>query len=213
MAVNQNTKWDNEHVFIAATSGGGKSQFLRNEVLPRKNGQRALLWDVDADHQCVRYDNRREFAKAVKQAVKAGKGFRIGWSGADDKATFMWFCEVAWAILDGRYQTNILVEEVADLELGQSCPDFLRKLQVRGRKYGARVITSTQRCQEVPKLLLTQSGTRYIGIHDEYDAKYLARNLGISADDIEALDPLTFLCKSGRETTTVSTKYRDFSPS
>ena len=211
MARNPNPALTNNHVFIAAKTGGGKSQLTRNNVIP-KQGIRALFWDVDHDHKCTRFTDRGAFMKAVNKADKDGKPFRIGWSGADDQDTFIWFCSVAWAILDGSRETWVVAEEMADLEMGQKTPPYLKKLLVRGRKYGARVVTTTQRCQEVPKLLITQPRIRFIGRHDDNDAAYLERQLGIPRDEIETLKPLQFWRKdeNGRELFT--TKYRAFKP-
>ncbi|MDX1801579.1 MAG: hypothetical protein R3303_11660 [Marinobacter sp.] len=209
MAKRPNSERDNRHCFVAAKTGGGKSQLMRNELIP-KAGIRALFWDVDTDHKCTRYSNRGAFLAALKSADRSGKPFRIGWSGDDDPATFEWFCRAAWAVLDGERETWVICEEMADLGMGQKMPDFFRKLMVRGRKYGAIVITTTQRCQEVPKALITQPANRYIGLHEDQDSRYLERATGIRSADIETLKPLTFWHKGPDGTSKISTKYRKF---
>ena len=211
MAINQNHDLENRHLFVAAKTGGGKSQLMRNELIPRQ-GIRALFWDVDADHYCTRYSNKGEFLRAVKAAIRQGGPFRIGWVGNDDLETFQWFCSVAWEILNGDKITWVVCEEMADLDMGQKLPPFLKKLLVRGRKYGAIVVSTTQRCQDVPKMLITQPANKYIGLHDMQDARYLERNLGIKAQEIESQKPLTFFHKSPESIEPISTKWRKYTP-
>lgn len=211
MAKNPDTQRPNKHCWIGAKTGGGKSQLLRNELLPAK-GVRALFWDIDTDHKCERYFDKGKFLAALKRADSAGKPYRIGWSGDDSPETFEWFCRAAWAVLDGNHETYIVAEEMADQGMGQRLPGFLRKLQVRGRKYGAILITTTQRCQEVPKALITQAANRYVGLHEDQDARYLERAVGIKAAEIEALKPLTFWHKGPEGAAKIATKYRKFTP-
>ena len=211
MARNPKHNRENKHCFVAAKTGGGKSQAMRNLIIPRQ-GIRALFWDVDDDHYCTRYKDKGAFLRALKAADKTGKPFRIGWNGDDTLDTFVWFCEVAWAILDGNRETWVVCEEMADLDLGQKMPGFFRKIMVRGRKYGAVVVTTTQRCQEVPKALITQPARRFIGLHEDQDARYLERAVGIKADAIEALKPLQFKLKANGEIVDYVVKYREFSP-
>ncbi|MFL1484903.1 hypothetical protein [Marinobacter sp. LN3S78] len=211
MARNPSPERQNEHVFIAAKTGGGKSQLTRNNVVPGR-GIRALIWDVDMDHKCQRFTDRGAFMRAVNKADKSGKPFKIGWSGDDSQETFIWFCEVAWAILDGHRETWVICEEMADLELGQRMPQFFGKLMKRGRKYGAKLVMTTQRCQEVPKAMITQPRTRFIGLHEDQDARYLERAVGISKEEIETLKPLQFWRKDDQGRALFETKYRAFKP-
>jgi len=211
MATNQNHDLENRHVFVAAKTGGGKSQLMRNQLIPRQ-GIRALFWDVDADHYCTRYSNKGEFLRAVKAAIRKGGPFRIGWNGADGAETFEWFCSVCWEVLNGQKDTWLIMEEMADLDMGQKMPPFLKKLLVRGRKYGAIVITTTQRCQDVPKMLVTQPANKYIGLHDSNDARYLGRNLGLNPDILESLKPLHFMHKSPEGIQETSTPWKKYTP-
>jgi len=209
VAKNPNTQRQNRHCWIGAKTGGGKSQLLRNDLLPRQ-GVRALFWDIDTDHKCTRYTEKGAFLAALKSADQSGKPYRIGWSGDDDAATFEWFCRAVWAVLDGKHETYVICEEMADQGMGQRLPAFLRKIMVRGRKYGAILITTTQRCQEVPKALITQAANRYIGLHEDQDAHYLQRAVGIKALDIELLKPLNFFHKGPEGVVQIRTKYQKF---
>lgn len=209
MAVNEDSSLPLRHVFVTAKTGGGKSQIMRNDIVPR-SGIRAFFWDVDNDHYCTRFDNKGKFLKAVKTAISSGKPFRIGWNGEDDQDTFTWFCEVVWRVLDGDNDTYVVLEELADLEMGQRTLSGLGKLMKRGRKYGAVVISNTQRVQEIPKALITQSKDVYIGKQSAHDAKYLERVLGINAANIENLKELSFYTKPENTWLLVKTKYKKY---
>lgn len=211
MAKNPNTKLPNRHCFVGAKTGGGKSQLMRNEIVPRQ-GVRAIFWDVDHDHKCQRFSDKGAFIRALKAADASGKPYRIGWSGDDGPETFDWFCGLVWALLDGHHDTWCICEEMADLGMGQKIPGPLRKLMVRGRKYGLIMVVTTQRCQEIPKALITQPANRYIGLHEDQDAHYMQRATGIKAVDLEAIKPLTFYHKGPDGLSQISTKYREFTP-
>jgi len=212
MAKNANHGLKNRHVSIVAASGGGKSQLGRNDVVP-KTGARCIFWDVDEDHKANRYSNRGEFLRALKSASGTGKPFKIAWVGDDDEKTFAWFCEVVWAVLDGRRDTWVVLEEMADQNMGQTMPPWLKKLIVRGRKYGAIVVTTTQRCQEVPKALITQPKRRFYGQHFEQDAAYMQRLTRIKAEEFESLPALSFFERGeGSETRIFRTKYVEYHP-
>lgn len=212
MAKNPNHGLENRHVSVVAQSGGGKSQLMRNDIVP-KQGQRVLLWDVDFDHKATRFDDWGKFMKALNSAHKSGKPFRIAWVGEDSPTVFARFCDAAWRILDGSKDTWIVLEEMADLNMKEDPPEFLRKLLTRGRKYGAIVVVTTQRCQMVPKMLITQPKNRYYGQHEEQDAAYMERLTRIKAEEYEKLEPLTFFRRGGgKGTTTFTTKYRKYTP-
>lgn len=209
MAKNEDSSLPLRHVFVTAKTGGGKSQIMRNDVVPR-TGIRAFFWDVDNDHYCTRFSNKGAFLKAVKSAIGSGKPFRIGWNGDDDQETFTWFCEVVWRCLDGDYDTYIVLEELADLEMGQKTLPGLGKLLKRGRKYGGIVVSNTQRIQEVPKGLITQSKQVFIGKQSAHDAKYLERILGIPCSDIENMKELSFWTKPDEHWVLHQTKYKAY---
>lgn len=209
MARNEDSSLELRHVFVSAKTGGGKSQCMRNVVIPRQ-GIRGVFWDVDKDHYCTRYTDKIAFMKALNSAAKSKKPFRIGWAGEDDHETFVWFVDKVWKILDGDFDTWIILEEMADLEMGQRPLPGLGKLQKRARKYGGILVSNSQRVQEIPKSLITQSREIYIGQQEAHDAKYLERIIGISARELEALQPLEFFKKKDGVWTKTKIKYKPY---
>lgn len=208
MAINENTSLRRRHVCVTATTGGGKSQAMY-DIIPAK-GVRAVFWDVDKDHDCIRFNDQKKFLMALNNAHKSGKPFRIGWSGADELDIFLWWCSAVWAILDGRKDTYVVIEEAADLEMGAGRPPpQLGRIIRRGRKYGAIIVSCTQRCQEIPKSLLTQTKEVYIGLQAEHDAKYLANFFPVDPKELPRMEELTFFKIERGEKTKVKVTWKD----
>lgn len=207
MAKNEDTSLELRHVFVAAKSGGGKSQVMRNVIVPASR-VRAVFWDPDRDHPCHHYSNRREFLEALKRGDASRKPFRVGWAGDDSQSTFLWWCEAVWRVLDGRFDTWVVTEELADLKLPQNIPKPYGRLLKRGRKYGAILVGNTQRIQEVPKTPVTGAAVLWVGVHEFQDASYLEKMTGLKADDIAAQKNLHFYRKSEGQWSQQAVKYK-----
>ena len=212
MARNPNTAHPNKNTLYLACSGGGKSQALRQSQDIPKAGARVLLWDIDDDHKARRYDTMGAFYRAVVAGVKSGRGFRIGFNGDDTTANFEQFCRIVWATLDGKKQTFVVVEELADVSpsISKATPEFGRLLR-KGRKFGARLHVTSQRSAEIPKTAYTQCTIKYIGQQEGGDVPRMAKIAGVSLEKIQALKPLQFYIKrEGPEPGTLKTlKYRN----
>ena len=202
MATNENKSLSNRHCFVSAKTGGGKSQLLAR--IP-KGAKRLVVWDPDKDHKVRHVTDKRVFLKALQAVMRSGG--RIGWAGADDKDTFEWFMQCIWAALDGGTDLYVLVEEAADLDLGQKMPTWTGKVWRRGRKYGAILLVGTQRIQEVPKAFITQAANIYIGQHSANDQHYVKRHTGIDPRMVNSLNPLQFYKISGGEAERITIKY------
>ncbi|NIB44721.1 hypothetical protein HBA55_34395 [Pseudomaricurvus alkylphenolicus] len=209
MARNEDTSIENRHVFVAAKTGGGKSQLMRNHIVPAK-GVRAVFWDPDKDHRCNHYSNRRQFLTALAKADKARKPFRVGWCGDSDKATFAWWCDAVWRILDGEFDTWIVTEELADLDMLNRVIPAYNTLSKRSRKYGGILVGNTQRIQEVPKTFVTQAAEVWIGLHEHQDANYIEKMTGLKREEVEQLKPLSFFKKENGQWVRSGTVYRKF---
>lgn len=209
MAVNEDTSLPNRHIFVAAKTGGGKSQAMRNVIVPT-SGARVIFWDPDKDHNCTHYTRRADFLRALAKADKAKRPFRLGWAGSSDKSDFSWWCDAVWRVLDGNYDTWIVTEELADLDMqNRALPEY-NTLSKRSRKYGGILVGNTQRIQEVPKTFVTQAAEVWIGLHEHQDAVYIERMTGLKRADIESLEPLNFYKKSGGDWQKTAVKYKAF---
>lgn len=196
MAINPDTSHGNFHCMVSAASGGGKSQIIGQRLLPKGPGHRVLLWDPDEDYKASRFEDRASYAKAVRQALASGKGFRLAFSGRPSVSNFEWWCSVVWAALDGSKITHVVIEELADVSpsAGKALPAFGELLR-KGRKYGARLIMATQRGSEIPKTAWTQVGVKYIGQQEAGDRVRMAKEAGLAEAQIAILQPLQFYQK------------------
>lgn len=208
MAKNKNPKLQPSSCFVTGTTGAGKSQMIKELMTVKfKAVKRWVVWDPDEDHPCRHFRDREAFTKALKVVME--KGGCIGWNGAESKDDYDWFMMTCWAALDGFKKLGIVTEEAADIRMGSKDPTpWAHKVLIRGRKYGAVLITATQRVQEVPKTYLTQCHNRYVGRQQDTDAIYCARVLKLDADKLEALPDLTFFHKYMSTVIQKKIKYR-----
>jgi hypothetical protein len=192
MAVNPNTRHENRHAIYIGCSGSGKTQALKQNSYLKK-AKRVLLWDIDSDHNAVRFETRATFARAVASALKSGKGYKVAYSGADAVANFEWFCRLTWAALDGNRETVVVVEELADVSpsVAKATPEFGRILR-KSRKFGGVLLMTSQRGQEIPKTAYNQVSVTYVGQQKGGDIAKVAKDLGLSIDAIAGLQKLNF---------------------
>lgn len=199
MAINPDASLPNRHALAAGCTGSGKTQAVKQRLLPKGKGHRVILWDPDEDYRVApscRFTERAAFARAVRQALASGRGFRLAWSGRVDTGTFDWFCRVCWAALDGRHLTYIGIEELADVEpssgkAANAWGELLRK----SRKYGGILIPVTQRGAEVSKTCWNQMAEKWIGQQQGTDIKRMAGEASVSQSDLQGLAPLQFFVK------------------
>lgn len=207
MAINPNTSHSNRNTCYIAMSGFGKSQALK-QVIPSR-GARIILWDPDNDHKAHHYADRKEFIAAVIAACKSGRGFRIGWDGLVDVDTFEWWCSVVWSVLDGNKELIAVIEELADVSESAAKASFWwGQLNRKIRKYGGILHWTTQRSQEVSKTAYSQCTIKYIGYpNDGANLKALASMVGVSEEDLKALQPLHFYRREHIKTEKVIFQY------
>lgn len=210
MAVNPSTARSNLNTCYVACSGFGKSQALGNNPAIPKSKARVVLWDIDHDHKAQHFEQKTAYIRALRAALRSGKGFRLAWAGRCDQDTFEWWCRVVWSALDGNRETFIIVEELADVSPNSGkASRWWGQVNRRCRKYGGILHWTTQRSQEVSKTAFDQAAVKYIGYpNDGARVGHLAALAGVSADDLMKLEPLQFYRREGREVKQVQFKYR-----
>lgn len=157
------------------------------------------------------FSDMKAYIKAVRAAVKSGRGFRLAWDGDSSPATFEKWSEVVWAVLNGDKLTYVVIEELARCveTVGRAAP-ALRKLYNEGRKFGAIIHAVTQRPQEIPKTVYDQSNDFWIGQQKSTNIKKFSELLDVHYDDIKHLLPLQFFHfdeGSGKPAQKLSLKY------
>ena len=206
MAKNPNKSLPNLNTFYAAMSGGGKSQAVKAQ----KSSKRVISWDPDEDHKvkCRVYSVTELVAYLRQHGHKAG--FSVGYSGDNSVKAFELYCAAAWAVLDGRMRTDIIIEELADVtpssgKAGQWSGPLIRRV----RKYNGVLHAVTQRPAEVPKTIYTQCSIKYIGQQEGDDLPRMAKHAGVDPAILAGLKPLEFIRKAnGAEPEKVQFKYK-----
>ena len=211
MAINPNTGHTNQNACFVAMSGFGKSQALK-AVLPER-GVRCLLWDPDNDHAAWNtfyFDDRKKYARAVKRAIKSGQGFRLAFDGEVTVDNFEWWCSVVWAVLDGNLPMYVVVEELADVSpsAGKATP-YWGQVNRKCRKYGGRLLWTTQKSQEVSKTAYDQAAIKYIGYpNDGSNLKRMAEMVDKKPEELKQLKPLEFYRREQTITEKVRFEYK-----
>ena len=196
MASNPDTSLNNRHRLVLGATGAGKSQLIR-ELIPAK-GIRLLGWDTDEDHEGHHIENRAEYARLVAKALRSKKPFRLLWAGANDLKTFEWWCELVFAALDGRYPTEILIEELADVSpsAGKASPKFGELIR-RARKYNGGLTMASQRGTEISKTVYTQAAEFWIGRQEATDIPRMSRLAAVTEARLTAVAALHYIRKNG----------------
>lgn len=222
MARNPRPKLPNLSTLYLARTGGGKSQALKqNPAIPAANqGARVILWDPARDHEKLDgrklgtnyYSDRIEFLRVLSRAHESGKGYRIAYDGERSVDLFEWFCRVVWAVLDGRWPTFVLVEELNAVcpHSAEAPPDHARLVR-EGRKYGLQFHATSQRPQEISKTDFENCATWWIGPQKAGSVQRFSKELGVPEPQIRALQPLQFFVwhEADLEPKRVNLAYRD----
>ena len=193
MAINPNPRLDNRHTAYIATSGAGKSVALwaRSGIHrePKKGKmQRTIVWDNNSDYGDRGFDDISEFIRALAKANESGKGYLLAYQGEADQAVFELLCQAIWAIADGSKLINFVVEEYADVchsaaGIPKTQP-YHQKMWTQGRKYGIRMLITTQRPQLVNKTAIGNVKQIWAAEQDASAAKSVANRIGISSDEL-----------------------------
>lgn len=215
MAIHQNPSLPNRHTGYIACSGYGKSQALKQNPDIPKRGARVLLWDPDEDHQATHYTHWKSYVQAVRKAMYSGYGFRLAWAGEVSQEQFEKFCQLCWVCLDGRRALFIIIEELADVQKSAGkASNWFGQLCRKARKYYGILHWTSQRAEEIPNTVLTQTENFWIGYPNDTcppsGVEKLARlaRCPNGSKDLYELDKLQYFHKSGRESRRVTLKYQ-----
>ncbi|HFQ5356778.1 TPA: hypothetical protein ACGVAX_004019 [Vibrio vulnificus] len=191
--INSNPALDAEHTTYIGTTGSGKTTAVKlMDTIPKKGAQVAFFdpYRNYADgkfkaQKVVSFtsNQKQDFIRALFAARKKGGAFKIAYvpsSACEDELEF--FSSVVWSLGDGRRPPfHIVIEELA------SCVETAGKLKGKagellrgGRQFGIVVHTVFQRTQEVPKTVVSQSDTWWVGaLASAKDAEYISNAKGV----------------------------------
>ncbi len=199
--INSNPALDAEHVVYIATTGGGKTTAVKVMNTIPKKGAQVAFFDPYENYarskfkgqkvMAFRYTQKKEFIHALFKARSKRAPFKIAYipeSANSDELEF--FCSVVWSLGDGRRAPfHAVIEELA------SCVETAGKLKGKagellrgGRQFGIVVHTVFQRTQEVPKTVVSQSDTWWVGaLASVKDAEYISKAKGVSISVLTSL--------------------------
>ena len=195
------TSRKNKNTLYLGGSGCGKSQaVISNKDI--KQSKRVIIWDANGDHDGEHAEDRKVFLMLLSTALKTNSKFRVGFCGSTFE-DFEFFCGVVWAVLDGRFETHVIVEELSHVckSVGKASANAARLLN-QGRKYGLVFHGVSQKPQEISKTFFDQCERKYIGRFYGDNALKMAKYLGLVSlsEKIKRLDDLEFLYDDGRTT-------------
>lgn len=199
--INSNSALDAEHVVYIGTTGSGKTTAVKlMDTIPKKGAQVAFFdpYENYAGSKfkgqkvtAFRHTQKKAFIHALFSARKKRAAFKIAYipeSASNEELEF--FCMVIWSLGDGRRAPfHAVIEELA------SCVETAGKLKGKagellrgGRQFGIVVHTVFQRTQEVPKTVVSQSDTWWVGaLASVKDAEYISNAKGIEISLLTSL--------------------------
>lgn len=209
MAILPDVSLRNRHVLVLARSGGGKSQVLRQGLDMPGPGARVLLWDTAGEHRAQQYETKAGYLGAVRRAIAQPRGFRLAFTGGTGPECFEWWCRVVWTALRGDRITWAIAEELSAVctSAAKAGPEAAR-LMNQGRKFGLVFVGTSQKPQEIAKTYYDQTAVKWIGPQIGANGPRLAREIGVSADDVAGLQELEFFRFDGARAERRRLKYR-----
>lgn len=175
-------------------SGSGKTFSLGNHPLINKKSARVVVWDTEETHKAFFFRDMLSFKKAAAKVATKKTAFKIGLSVNPTPANFEEFCKTCWLMADGKKELIIIVGELADVaRTGKATENWGRLVRV-GRKYGVVLLVESQRPAEIDKTIFTQAGSKWVGYLEDYDHKYVERNLGLPANSMRRIKFESYDC-------------------
>ncbi|MCU7841828.1 MAG: hypothetical protein KZQ94_20940 [Candidatus Thiodiazotropha sp. (ex Troendleina suluensis)] len=173
-------------IVVCGGSGSGKSAWVKKQIA---RARRLLVWDVNDEYAGLRITNRRDLISAVKG--NKTKSFKIRYVPSVVTAEeFSFFCDVAF--IAGNLV--VVAEETADVTSPSKAPPGWGKVVRRGRHQRLTVYGITQRPAESDKTIIGNATLIHCCmLKRAEDRKYMAREMGISIDEVDRLKPLEWV--------------------
>lgn len=194
---NSNQALNPEHVVYIGTTGSGKTTAVKKMGLVPK-GSQAAFFDPYENYSGKRFQGQQvrgfrefaPFARALVAGRASGKPFKIALIKEATPENVEMFAQIIWSLGDGHKPLfHVVVEELA------SASETAGKLQGKagelwrgGRQYGLVMHSCFQRPQEVPKTVISQSPTWWVGaLQSQVDAVYVNKARGVSVSELSSL--------------------------
>lgn len=160
---------------------------------------RVVAWDPQLDWVKFGLAPIDQFDVLCRElALNATTPARIAYKGPLRPAEFSRFAAVAycWGKLE---PCLVIAEELAWITHPGKAPQGWLELVTGGLKFGIDLLSITQRPAESDKTALSQSTIIRCFAQDRFeDARYMARELRVDVEQIDALEPLHYIEKNKR---------------
>jgi hypothetical protein len=183
-------------IAVIGATGSGKGVYIKNYEL-KKSEKRLLIWDYMREYGPFT-DVQTPKLVAALQTLTAQR-FRTAFHpDFEDKVRakqFDLFCKAA--VHAGNLR--LVVEELAFVTAPSFAPAGWKMVTSVGRHRGLRVVGASQRPAQVDKAFWSNCTEIHCGfLNYEDDQKVMARTLGVSLSDVQALQPLEYFHKNVR---------------
>lgn len=169
------------HLLCVASTGGGKSTFIRRHRL--KGEQSVIAWDAKDEYDAMgfeRYTSAGDLATRLQRRPTGKIAFAAG------PELFPFWCRAVWAW----GHCLCIAEELADVVSPAKAPRHWGEILRKGRAFGIRTITTTQRPQEIDKTTVGNATAVMVGfLGFEPDRRYMSKRLGFEYADLNAMQP------------------------
>lgn len=212
--INPNDQLDAGHALYAGTTGAGKSVATWKMGLIKATDQ-VVLWDLYGQYKGKKFLGREVrtystlggFLKAAYAGRKTNRGFKIAFtpivipqSKNEKRELFLKYCSAVWSLGDGLHKKllHCIMEEINRVTTTTGDEDSIYgELLEVGRKFGFRVHSVSQRLAPIPNTVISMSGYKWVGVQEaEGDVSRIARELGVTADEVKALAKLEYYFKT-----------------
>lgn len=183
-------------IAVIGATGSGKGVYVKNYEL-KKSEKRLLIWDYMREYSSfvdLVTDNLGDTIRALK-----GGQFRVAFHPSfDDKMRAKQFDLLCRAAVHAG-NLRLVIEELAFVTSATHAPGGWKMATSVGRHKGLRIIGVSQRPAQVDKAFWSNCTEIHTGfLNHEPDQKVMAGVLGVTIDDIKALEPLQYLHKNVR---------------
>jgi len=182
---------------VTGASRTGKTTWVVERVA---RARRLLVWDSAGEfadlHRCTRVESVFELAQLVKPGQPAR---RIAFVMTVTAENFAAFCRLAWVYVKAHADVTVVVEELADVTTPGKAPAYWGELIRKGLRYGPDIYAITQRPSESDKTVMGNASVLHV--HQcalEIDAQYMARQLRVPVEHVDALAPYHWIERDRR---------------